>query len=343
MTLTKSPAEPRATSSRRAAIAAACLAMAALSACSKKETASASAVASQAAQAPAPTKDDWDDDAAAKLIAADSGSKHTYVCQFVFPESWQPGTNVRTADRPAIGAKKVSLAQESIEATTSDKAHEIMEAATSHSLKIGPCAADLANASVDASVPLSSYETLQSGLQVALLYYGLGKSPLPATDLAQDFDPDYQRTTDAFKKQDMLSSVQSRFTAQQQKLLASPYVRINASASLGHYDPKTKAFPLLDFGVNGDTRFQMNDSPVYGVVVRGDARFASVVPASESDARALEAKVSASGNGSRLPVNIDVYVKAADTLTFASRKDVVAKIAAVHVADSNNSPLADIR
>jgi len=346
MTLTNSPVEPRAARIRRAAIAAACLAMAALSACSKKEPGSAPAshAASQAAaQAPDPSKDDWDDAAAAKLIAADAGQKQNYVCQFVFPESWQPGTNVRTADRPAIGAKKVSLAQESIEATSSDKAHEIMEAATSHSLKIGPCAADLASASVDASVPLSSYETLQSGLQIALLYYGLGKTPLPAADLAQGFDPDYQRTTDAFKKQDLLSSIQSRFAAEQQKLLASPYVRINASASLGHYDAKTRSFPLLDFGVNGDTRFEMNDSPVYGVVVRGDQRFASVIPANETDARALEAKISASGNGSRMLVNIDVYVKAADTLTFASRKDIVAKIAAVHVADANNSPIADIR
>lgn len=329
---------------RHAAVAAACLALAALAACSKKEAASASEAANHAAaQTPTATKDDWDDGAAAKLIAADSGSKNTYVCQFVFPESWQTGTNVRTMDRPAIGAKKVSLAQESIEATTSDKAHEIMEAATSHSLRIGPCSADLAGASVDASIPLSSYETLQSGLQIALLYYGLGKATLPATDLAQGFDPDYQRTTDAFKKQDLLSSIQSRFAVEQQKLLASPYVRINASASLGHYDANTKSFPLLDFGVNGDTRFAMNDSPVYGVVVRGDPRFASVVPANEADARALEAKVSASGNGSRMPVNIDVYVKAADTLTFASRKDIVAKIAAMHVADTNNSPIADIR
>jgi hypothetical protein len=327
---------------RGAALAAVCLALAALAACSK-QAAPAAADTANSSVAPAQAKDDWDDSAAAKLIAADSGQKQTYVCQFIFPESWQTGTNVRTMDRPAIEARKVSISQESIEATSADQAHKIMEAATSHSLQIGPCTADLANTAVDTSVPLSSYETLQSGLQIALLYYGLDKTPLPATDLAQSFDPDYQRTTDTFKRQDLLAGVQARFGSQQQKLLASPYLRILASASLGHYDPQTKSFPLLDFGVKGDTRFEMNDSPVYGVVVRGDPRFASIVPASEADARALEAKISASGNGSRLPVNLDVYVKAADTLTFASRKDIVAKVAAVRVADTNNSPIADIR
>jgi hypothetical protein len=328
---------------QRAILAASCLA-AALAACSKNPSqadASASAANAQP-QAPIASKTDWDDESAAKLIAADSGAKNTYVCQFVFPESWQPGTNVRTMDRPAIGAKKVSAAQESIEATTSDKAQAILETATSRSLKIGPCSADLENANIDGSVPLASYQTLQSGLQIALLYYGLGKTTLPATDLAQQFDPDYQQTTDTFKKQDLLNAIQTRFASQQQKLLASPYVRINASAALGHYDATTKSFPLLNFGVNGDSRFMMNDSPAYGVVVRGDPRFASVVPASEADARALEAKISASGNGSQMPVNIDVYAKAADTTTFASRKDIVAKIAAIHVAETNNAPIADI-
>lgn len=80
--------------------------------------------------------------------------------------------------------KKVSLNEESVEATSAEKAHSIMESATNHSLQIGPCTADLSAASIDKSIPLSSYAILQSGLQVALLY--LNGVALPASNLARD-------------------------------------------------------------------------------------------------------------------------------------------------------------
>ncbi|AJZ58021.1 hypothetical protein OI25_2951 [Paraburkholderia fungorum] len=319
--------------------ASALVAFALVSGCSKKVP--DAPVDSTAATASKPGSTDWNDEAGKAAIVADSGAKQAYVCVFIYPDALQRGTNVRAIDRPDLGMKKVSINEESVEATSADRAHSIMLEATNHSLQIGPCTANLANASVDKSLPLSSYVVLQSGLQVGLLYYGLGKSPLPTPDLAHEFDADYQSTTDSFKQQDLIKGIQAKYQAEQQAELASPYFVVKATAALGHYDQQTKSFPVLGLGMDGNSWLNMADSPSYGVVLRGEPRFNSVVPASEDQARALEAKVAASGNN-RLPLNVDVYVKAADTLSYAARKDVVAKVVAVHIADTNDSPIADI-
>lgn len=320
--------------------ACALVALSFLAACSKKEPDAVSAApASDNSRAPGPT--DWNPAAGKAALAADSGSKQTYVCVFIYPDALQRGTNVRASDQPDLGMKKVSMNEESVEASSADKAHSIMLEATNHSLQIGPCTASLANAAVDQSIPLSSYAVMQSGLQIGLLYYGFQKATLPVDDLAQSFDADYQSTSDSFKKQDLAKSIQAKYEAQQRQELASPYFVIKAGASLGHYDAQSKTFPILNLGVDGNSRLTMNDSPTYGVVPRGDRRFEIVVPASETEARALEAKVAATGTNA-LPINVDIYVRAADTVSYAARKDIVAKVVAVHVADQNDSSIADI-
>lgn len=325
------------------ALAGACLAIAALGGCGKKAAEFPSSPSTAAASAPSayPLPREWNDEAAKTAIAQDSGPKSTYVCLFSFSDDPQLGTNAHPIDRPQIGMKKISASQESVEATSAQKAQEIMATAVNKSLPIGPCTADLSAAAVDKTIPLSSYTELQSGSQIAVLYYFYAKAPLPAANLALSFDTDYQNTSDAFRREDLLKSLTPRYEAQQKTEAAFPYFKVRLMASLGHYNAQTKSFPLLDLGVDGNSRLSMNDSSDYAIVPRGDARFNSIVPANEADARALEAKVSASGNN-RLPINVDLYVKAADTLSYAARKDVVAKVVAIHVADQNDSPITDI-
>ncbi|WP_277188640.1 hypothetical protein [Caballeronia sp. BR00000012568055] len=308
--------------------------------CSKKPAESANEAPSASAQARKPGPTDWNDEAGKAAIAADAGSKKPYVCVFIYPDVGQRGTNVRAEDRPQLGMKKVSLNEESVEATTAEKAHAIMESATNHSLQIGPCTADLSAASIDKSISLSSYPTVQSGLQVALLYYGLNGAALPVSDLARDFNADYRSTTDSFKQQDLIKGIQAQYEAQQKAELASPYFVVKATAALGHYNAETKAFPILNLGMDGNSRLGLPDASFYGVVMRGDPKFQSVAPETEEKARALEAKVAAAGD--RLPINVDVYFKAADTVSYAARKDIVAKVVAVRIADQSEALIADI-
>ncbi|ABO55000.1 hypothetical protein LA345_12635 [Burkholderia vietnamiensis] len=328
---------------RAAPALAACLAFALLAGCSKKDASkstAADATSAPAATAPAQTTG-WNDDAAAKLIAADQGTKRTYVCTFIFPQlGMQPGT-VLPFDRPAIGAKKVSANEESIEATSSDAAKKIMAAATSNGVQLGPCTANVAAEQIDTALPLSSYTLLQSGRQVALLYYGLSKTPLPTADIANAFDPDYQNTRDTFKRSDVVKALDPRYQSQQQQLLAQPYVKLAVSAGLGHYDPATKSFPILNLGVDGNSWISMNDGGGYDVVLSGDNRFTRITVDNEDQARALEAKVSQAG--SQLPLNVDVYAKAVDSVSYASRRDVVARVVSLHVADANSQSIADLR
>jgi len=316
------------------------LAFAMIAGCSKKAADAKDNGAPATASARKPGSTDWDDEAGKAAIAADSGAKKPYVCVFIYPDIGQRGTNVRAEDRPQLGMKKVSLNEESVEATSAEKAHAVMEAATNHSLQIGPCTADLSAAAIDKSIPLSSYSVLQSGLQVALLYYGLNGAPLPAANLARDFDADYQSTTDSFKKQDLIKGIQAKYDTQQKAELAAPYFVVKASASLGHYNAETKSFPILALGMDGNSRLDLPGASSYGVVMRGEPKFQSVLPEGEEKARALEAKIAAAGD--RLPINVDVYFKAADTVSYAARKDIVAKVVAVHVADQSDAPIADI-
>lgn len=75
----------------------------------KAPDAAANATSSESsARKPGPT--DWDAAAGKAAIAADNGSKKSYVCVFVFPDVGQRGTNVRTEDKPQLGNEE-SLAQ----------------------------------------------------------------------------------------------------------------------------------------------------------------------------------------------------------------------------------------
>jgi len=309
--------------------------------CSKKE-------AAPIADGPAPStkelaRDEWHDDAAAAAMEKDGGKKNIYVCVFKFSDMNQRPTSVVAMDRPKIGAKKVSMNEESIQATSADQAHKIAEIAVNYSLEIGPCTRDSSGTAIDKSVPLSSYADLKSGLQLGLLYYGLGGKSLPAEDLAGSFDPDYQSTADTFKRQDLFKAIQPQMEAQEKQELASPYFKIKVAAALGHYDAQTKSFPLLQLGMDGNSRITLYNAPDYGLVLRGDVRLDSITPASEDQARALEAKVSASG-AIQLPVDVDVYVEVLDTLTYASRKDVVGQVVALHVSEQQTGTvIADLQ
>jgi hypothetical protein len=322
-------------------VAATCLALAALAGCSKKPAETASHPPDQPAP-PVALPRDWNDDAAKAAIAADSGAKATYVCRFAFFDNPQLFTNAHPVDRPQVGMKKISDTQESVAATSAQKAQEIMEAAINKSAPVGPCTADLSATPIDKSIPLASYTDLQSGSQIAVLYYFYAKEPMPAADLARSFDMDYQRTSDTFKREDLLKTLIPKYEAQQKAEAASPYFKVRLSASLGHYNPQAKSFPLLDLALDGNSRLSMNDSSDYAIVPRGDERFAAITPAGEDQARALEAKVSASGRD-RMNVNVDLYVKAADAVSFAARKDIVAKVVAAHITDETGGPIADIQ
>jgi len=321
-----------------AIVAATCLALAG---CSKKPADIASHPPDQPAP-PAALARDWNDDAAKNAIAADSGSKATYVCRFAFFDNPQLFTNAHPVDRPQVGMKKVSDTQESVEATSAQKALEIMEAAINKSAPVGPCTADLSATVIDTSIPLANYADLQSGSQIAMLYYFYAKEPLPTADLARSFDMDYQKTSDTFKREDLVKALAPKYEAQQKAEAAFPYFKVRLSASLGHYNPQTKSFPLFDLALDGNSRLSMNDSSDYAIVPRGDARFNSIMPAGEDQARALEAKVSASGRD-RMNLSVDLFVKAADAVSFASRKDIVAKVVAAHITDETGGAIADLQ
>ncbi len=321
--------------------ASALAALALLPACSKNAADAAGGASPSAQAAQMPSSTGWNDEAGQAAIAADKATKNTYVCVFIYPDIGQPQTNVLAEDRARLGMKKVSINQESVSASSAEQAHAIMLEATNHSLQIGPCTADLSAASIDKTRPLSSYTVLQSGLQVALLYYGLGHAALPTTDLAGEFNADYRATADSFKRQDIAKTLQEKYQGEQQAEMASPYFVVKANASLGHYNADTRSFPILGLGMDGNSRLSLLDSGSYGVVLRGEPRFQSVAPDGDDNARALEAKVVASG-GPSLPLNVDVYFKAADTVSYAARKDVVAKVVAVHVADANDALIVDL-
>lgn len=99
----------------------------------------------------------------------------------------------------------------------------------------------------DPNTPMEQYVNLESGKQLMFMYYALSNMPLDYDKMASSYSDDYRRTSDGFKKQDILKAIQPRLDQEIASAKANRYFRDEQDLNIGPYDFEKKAFPLNGF------------------------------------------------------------------------------------------------
>lgn len=141
----------------------------------------------------------------------------------------------------------------------------------------------------DPATPLSAYRRLDSGNQVMFMYYALADLPLAYEDIAQAWSDEYRRTSDGFRRQDLLKALQPRIDASVKQAAGGRYVLLEqgGSALLGRYDFAKKAFAVKEFSESGRYTY-FSDNSTYTLATTNGESYASLPVAEEAAARKIE-------------------------------------------------------
>lgn len=144
------------------------------------------------------------------------------------------------------------------------------------------------------TVPDSQYVPLNSGYQIAALFYALSGMPPDYEALASAASEDYRGNQDAFRKRDLMLALRPRID-EQIAAYKNPQARyfsmVSATgASIQHYDFKTSSFPIV-MGLGPDNAVYFNDSPKFRIGYNNGNDFLHFPVADEQRAKDLETRV----------------------------------------------------
>jgi len=145
----------------------------------------------------------------------------------------------------------------------------------------------------DPATSLSAYRRLDSGNQVMFMYYALAGLPLAYEDIAQAWSDEYRRTSDGFRRQDLLKGLQPRIDASVKQAAAGRYVLLEQGGSrlLERYDFAKKAFAVKEFSESGRYTY-FSDNSTYTLATTNGESYASLPVPEEAAARKIEGYLS---------------------------------------------------
>src|SRR5690625_2289191 len=94
----------------------------------------------------------------------------------------------------------------------------------------------------DPSTPDSDYVEIKSGNQLMYLYAANSGLPPDYKSMASDISSQYRRTSDQFRKHDLMKALKPKIDAGIANAKAHPYLMWSIRPELGHYDFKRKGF-----------------------------------------------------------------------------------------------------
>ncbi|WP_316157856.1 DUF4852 domain-containing protein [Cupriavidus sp. BIC8F] len=165
--------------------------------------------------------------------------------------------------------------------------------------------------------PARAYHKATSGVDLAYLYFALTDIPVDYDALAADVSEEYRRTTDTFKKKEMLDALRPEIQSKIAALKANPFIVLQADSSLGHYDLPSQSFPVKGLPL-GPGEYLHFYGANYRVAISNGADFRQLKVADEGRARAMEAIVT---NGVPGSVIRDVYPTKAEMFLYAQAAD----------------------
>ena len=161
----------------------------------------------------------------------------------------------------------------------------------------------------DASTPESAYVPLTSGTQLMFLYNAWSGLPPDFERMAGESSDEYQRTSDNFRKHDLLAALTPQYQQQIADAKAHPYVLWQADwTNLQHYDMTRQGFPLNDSLLSEGGSGYMSDVRGYNFILTNSEGFRFLPVADEARAREIEALMGRTS----FPIRIYAFVQGAD-------------------------------
>lgn len=192
---------------------------------------------------------------------------------------------------------------------------------------------DNAREKADKSVPLESYQTLQSGNQLMYSYLALAGLPIDYSDIARNVSSDYARSSDEFHKNDLLKALQPKIDAAVSQAKSARYFKLEMNDPVQKYDFDSKGFPLNSSVWESGSYRYFNDNSNYRLSFTNGASFHFLSNVPEDAARNIEHLRSVYN-----ALNLVVYcfVQDADTASHQVRAEIVK----VMITDKKGNVLA---
>lgn len=182
----------------------------------------------------------------------------------------------------------------------------------------------------DLSTPDSAYVPLTSGTQLMFLYHAWSGLPPDFERMANESSDEYQRTSDNFRKHDLLAALTPQYQQQIADAKAHPYVLWQADwTNLQHYDIARKGFPLADSLLSEGGSGYMSDVRGYNFILNNSEGFRFLPVEDEARAREIEGLM---GHTS-FPIRIYAFVQAADD---QGGRNVRARVVKLQILERNS-------
>lgn len=188
----------------------------------------------------------------------------------------------------------------------------------------------------DAATPLSNYRKVDSGHQVMFLYFALANLPVPYEDIAQDYSTDYSRTTDSFKRNDIVTALKPRIDQEIVGAKGGRYIVTEQqdSSLLERYNFEKKSFAIKEFAESNRYTY-FSDNSKYTLATTNNSQFTSLPVSDETKARQIEGYLS---KYAQLRLQTYAYVQDADP----SNRRVKLQVMKVRLLDPAGEVLAEI-
>lgn len=198
----------------------------------------------------------------------------------------------------------------------------------------------------DANRALDSYQKVDSGAQIAYLYYALSGMPVDYQQLAQAVSADYRATSDTFKQKAIVDALKPQIDAQIAAFKKSPYIVVHwQDAQLSHYDMSGQFFPLNGIPLDGTRAGYFSDAPMYQYVITNGTHFEQFKVEDQNKAKDIEAVVSSGypdtglRNAFQVPTDGYLFAQGVDT----SMRAVKLQLVELSLNDPKGIPVGVIR
>ncbi|WP_050463201.1 DUF4852 domain-containing protein [Herbaspirillum autotrophicum] len=185
----------------------------------------------------------------------------------------------------------------------------------------------------DKSVPLESYQELNSGNQLMYSYLALAGLPVDYRDIARSASVDYARSSDEFQKNDLLKALQPQIDAAIAKAGSQRYFKIVINDPVQKYDFENKGFPVNSSVWENNSYRYFSDNSSYRLSFTNGAGFHYLLNVPEEVARNIE---HLRGVYNSMNLVIYCFVQEADPAS----KMLKAEIVKIAVTDKKGAVLA---
>lgn len=185
----------------------------------------------------------------------------------------------------------------------------------------------------DKSVPAEQYIEFNSGNQLMFSYLALAGMPLDYKEITTRYSQEYARSSDEFRKNDLLTALKPKIDAEVAAASAQRYFKVTLDNPIEKYDFEKKGFPVnSSIWESGSYRY-FHDNNEYKLGFTNGDSFRYLTAISEDDARKIESMRS---KYNAMDVIVYGFVQSADP----SSKTLKTQIVNIVLTDKKGGVLA---